>query len=186
MGYDIGSTHIPVLVALGLTRPIHRVLELGAGWYSTPTFLNRKVFPQLKQLVSVEDNFVWRETVSNAHRSDKRLIMTEEIPQLLTSSYDLIFVDNATDLSVRAATIRRVAEETCNVLVVIHDAEDVNYIPEIARFENHHTIKTYQKWTAIASNGRIEGPGIFASLIESYCGLLTPTDIDGWLEVLSR
>ena len=119
MGYDIGSTHIPVLVALGLTRPIHRVLELGAGLYSTPTFLNRKVFPQLEQLVSVEDDLNWQLKVQRGC-PDTRLMISGTIPSL-TDPYDLIFVDNSTDLKVRAATIRRVAEETRDGLVRVHD-----------------------------------------------------------------
>ena len=104
----------------------------------------------------------------------------------LTDPYDLIFVDNSTDLKVRAATIRRVAEETRDVLVVIHDAEDVNYIPEIERFEWHETINTYTKWTALASNGSVQcSPEIPTWKIERNLHL-APTDIDGWLEVLSR
>ena len=184
MSYDIGSTHIPVLVALGLTRPIRRVLELGAGWYSTPTFLNRKVFPQLEQLVSVEDDLNWQLKVQRGC-PDTRLMISGTIPSL-TDPYDLIFVDNSTDLKVRAATIRRVAEETRDVLVVIHDAEDVNYIPEIERFEWHETINTYTKWTALASNGSVQcSPEIPTWKIERNLHL-APTDIDGWLEVLSR
>ena len=181
MSHDIGSTHIPVLVALGLTRPIRRVLELGAGLYSTPTFLNRKVFPTLENLVSFEDNPEWAMKVSNAC-SDERLTLVSEFPNL-EKPYDLIFVDNATDLSIRAATIRKVCDEVRDTLVVIHDAEDVNYIPEINRFEWDVTIKTYAKWTALAFNGGIDPVTVTFRKIESNLHL-APTDIDGWLEVL--
>ena len=180
MSHDIGSTHIPVLVSLGLTRHIERVLELGAGLYSTPTFLNRKVFPTLESLISFEDNPEWTIKVSKACIDD-RLTLVSEFPDL-EKSYDLIFVDNATDLSVRAATIRKVCDEVRDTLVVIHDAEDVNYIPEINRFEWHHTIRTYEKWTAIAFNGSVR-PVTVPYIIENNPHL-EPTDIDGWLEVL--
>ncbi len=185
MSYDIGSTHIPVLIALGLSRPIRHVLELGAGLYSTPTFLDWRVFPRLEQLVSFEDNQEWRNRVA-LKCPDDRLLITDEFPNL-EKQYDLIFVDNATDLAVRAATIRKVCDETRDVLVVIHDAEDVNYIPEINRFEWHQTIKTYNKWTALAFNGRVDG--VFDSsmrLLIEHNSHLAPTDINGWFEVLSR
>ena len=181
MSHDIGSTHIPVLVSLGLTRHIERVLELGAGLYSTPTFLNRKVFPTLESLISFEDSPEWAMKVSNAC-SDERLTLVSEFPNL-EKPYDLIFVDNATDLSVRAATIRKVCDEVRDTLVVIHDANDVNYIPEIERFEWNKTIKTYEKWTAVAVNGNAGHIPNIRPAIESNLHL-APTDIDGWLEVL--
>jgi hypothetical protein len=181
MNYDIGSTHIPVLVSLGRTREIRSVLELGAGMYSTPLFLNRNVFPHLESLVSFEDNPEWVKKVLNVC-VDERLILVSDFPNL-EKRYDLIFVDNSIHLHVRAATIRKVCDEVHDTLVVIHDAEDVNYIPEIDRFQWHKTIKTYEKWTAVAVNGNAGDIPNIRPAIENNLHL-DPTDVDGWLEVL--
>lgn len=183
MNYDIGSTHIPILIAVGLKYPIKTVLELGTGYYSTPTFLNREVFPDLEELISYEDDPKWRYIAMETYK-DVRMHLVEELPSP-THPYDLIFVDNSQSGVTRAQTIRRVAEEATTSLCVIHDAEDVNYIPEICRFKQTMTIKTYDKWTALATNNlELYLCSIDPKMIIEQNLHLYPTDVRGWLEVL--
>src|SRR5687768_6424216 len=94
---DIYATHLPTLRLLGSALKIKAVLELGAGLYSTPTFLDRTAFPHLERLVSHEPLDEWRDAVGAQVGGDARLLLTampinEVIPQRGTG-YDLIFID---------------------------------------------------------------------------------------------
>jgi hypothetical protein len=182
MKFDAGSTHIPLLVGLGSILPIRKVLELGAGHFSTPTFLNCAVFHQLEMLTSYEDIPEWQDEVRDNY-GESRLNLVEVIPSL-KELYDLIFVDNSHHGDVRAATIKRVAEESSGVLVVLHDAQIAQYIPEIERFQKSTTVKTYTHWTALASNGMDTPLPDFTGIVERNLHL-EPTDIEGWLKVFS-
>lgn len=184
MSYDRGSTHIPILIAVARIQAIRTVLELGTGWYSTPTFLNRKVFPALETLVSVEDNPKWYLAAKAAHERDPRFELTDTLPASFAHHYDLIFVDNSDSHITRANTIHRVAEESSGSLVVIHDAEDHSYVPQIELFEKHVTVQAYSKWTAVAGNNIMlpySNPS-YVDMIEKNQHL-EPTDINGWMEI---
>src|SRR5439155_25567212 len=41
------ATHLPILVGLSQSLKVKRVLELGSGMYSTLTFLDSNLFPEL-------------------------------------------------------------------------------------------------------------------------------------------
>src|SRR5688572_6204366 len=111
--HDPYSTHLSVLHALGAALRIEQVLELGAGYYSTPMFLNRKYFPHLKTLVSDEPNNEWREKVRRQIGSDRRWMLvsmpTEGVIADL-SWYDLIFIDSGETEADRVPVIEAVAK----------------------------------------------------------------------------
>ena len=70
------ATHVPVLIGLAAIRPVERVLEFGCGHYSTKTFLKRSIFPNLKELQSVENDADWAETIREAVKDDARSVVT--------------------------------------------------------------------------------------------------------------
>lgn len=183
MSYDIGSTHIPILIAIARIMRVRTVLELGTGWYSTPTFLNREVFPDLEIMISVEDNPKWYEA-AQVHNLDPRFKLSSVLPISFKDKWDLIFVDNSDSHIVRAQTIRRVAEESSRSLVVVHDAEDPTYIPEIQRFQQYVTVRAYSKWTAVAGNNITlpQSDLSYVDVIEKNQHL-EPTDVKGWQEI---
>ena len=162
--------------------PICSVLELGAGLFSTPTFLNRRVFPKLERIVSVEDDPNWAAQVQQAN-GDNRLTVIKNLPAI-DSKFDLLFVDNSQSEFVRKDTIRKVVQESEGSIVVVHDAEYQEYWSEVVHFEKFLRIETYEKWTAIGHNrGRFKIPDI-SGIITSHLDL-APTDIDGWLKVFN-
>jgi hypothetical protein len=57
MASDPYASHLGLLTRIG--PGITQVLELGAGQYSTPLFLDRAVYPDLKRLVSIEPDRKW-------------------------------------------------------------------------------------------------------------------------------
>src|SRR2546430_4650839 len=66
------ATHIPVLVAIARVWRIDSVLELGSGHYSSRTFLDRSCFPDLKRLVSWENDRNWFEDMKPVIGTDPR------------------------------------------------------------------------------------------------------------------
>ena len=50
------GSHIPILIGLGIFIKPKNVLELGAGLSSTPVFLNKSCYPDLKRFTSVEND----------------------------------------------------------------------------------------------------------------------------------
>lgn len=124
------SSHMPILIGLGLIMTPRRVLELGSGTISTPAFLDPALFPSLECLDSVEDDPDWGEMVSRhigPHRN-LQLHHVASVPEWAAtadlSRYDLLFIDDSKTSELREQTIRhvlaRVAPET---VVVIHDFE---------------------------------------------------------------
>lgn len=66
-------SHVPALIALGRAMPVRTVLELGAGMISTPLFLDRRAFPILERLDSLESDATWWRCVAEAYGIDARL-----------------------------------------------------------------------------------------------------------------
>lgn len=143
---ELVGTHIPVLLAVAQVWPVTTVLELGAGLISSPTFLDRRVFPDLQRLESWENQRMWwaqvKAAVDHDPRADVRLFddiwLSLPLRDADLAQYDLIFIDDGRDLAERAATIREVAPRVSEqTLVVVHDFENVAYqeaLGELQRF----------------------------------------------------
>jgi predicted O-methyltransferase YrrM len=119
---DPYSSHLLLLRSLLRTARPERVLEFGAGLYSTPCFLER---PELKRIVSVEADPEWRKKVAH-HCDDSRLVLRPD-KRVLPDAFDLIFIDDGGSAAERLDTIRFVLSQT-HPTTVIHDAE----VPEYA------------------------------------------------------
>src|ERR1700752_5425053 len=108
------ATHVPVLIGLSKIGPIKSVLELGSGKYSTLTFLNREVFPDLEVLDSFETDPDWAERVRELVKLDKRATMhvvdgpmVEAVGRIDLDVYDLVFVDDSSTSVDRATTKKK-------------------------------------------------------------------------------
>lgn len=127
---ELYSSHMPILIGLGLIVTPRRMLELGSGTISTPAFLDPVLFPTIECLDSVEDDPDWGETVRRhiGPHQKLRLHQVASVPKWAATAdlsvYDLIFIDDSKSIELREQTIRhvlaRVAPET---VVVIHDFE---------------------------------------------------------------
>jgi len=145
-------THLPFLTRLG--PGVRTVLELGAGKYSTSLFLNRDIYPDLTQLVSVEHVREWIELLPQ----DSRLmtIIVEDpavnvLPHLAPIKFDLVFVDNS-PCEYREKAILWLKQHTHRTRVVIHDFEYDAYRAAAAGFTYTEEDRSLTPWTAMVWN----------------------------------
>jgi predicted O-methyltransferase YrrM len=148
---DPYASHLGLLTRIG--PGITQVLELGAGQYSTPLFLNRAVYPDLERLVTIEPVIEWALTLKPEPRLT--IVITsmppvEILSDLITVPFDLFFVDNH-PAEEREAVIKWLAH-TGGVRVVIHDFEETRYQRAAMNFYHTEIDKTATPWTALCSN----------------------------------
>jgi hypothetical protein len=137
-------THLPVLLALARWLPVRQVLEFGCGDFSTMTFLNRRLFPSVERVVSVENDPVWAEKILAKAAGDPRLDLrvisgpvAASVGTIELDEFDLIFVDDSVVEVERARTIAAVAAaKSARPVVAIHDFEDVRYQRAAREFRN--------------------------------------------------
>lgn len=189
------ATHVPVLIGVAGLRKIERVLELGCGNYSTKTFLNRSVFPHLKELQSIDNDAAWGERISDAVKHDSRCrvsIVTGPISEAVSTldleTFDLIFADDSTTADQRAATITALsALHPQNPWTLIHDYEVGDYQRASSNFRHKFTFNAYKPETGLVFNFKNERQTDLRQLnqrLKANCSQLEPDDIAGWLRVL--
>lgn len=139
---DYGS-HLPVLRTLLAQHQPKQVLEFGAGLHSTPAFLSRS---ELVRLVSVEPDREWRQIVATECR-DTRLVLRTEL-DVEPTDFDLVFIDDGTNLNHRLQTIRRVLGPN-HPLTVIHDADVPEYLTAIEELAMHYKVVPTDPSTAV-------------------------------------
>ena len=143
MALDPYASHLPILRSvLALIKP-EKVLEFGAGFHSTPCFLER---PELKRLISVEADPGWRKQVAE-HCADDRLVLRPD-KRVVPAAFDLIFIDDGQNATERLDTIRFVLSQT-HPPVVIHDAEVPQYATAIKELATMHSIYPTKPETAV-------------------------------------
>ena len=129
------TTHLPVLLAAARQRRVRRILELGSGTYSTPTFLDRNYFPDVEKVDAIENDASWSEKAQAAAGNDPRLAIrtisgavAAVVDTLDVGTYDLALVDDSATALERTATLSRVAAQRPKAtLVVVHDFETEEY-----------------------------------------------------------
>jgi len=157
---DAYLTHMPVLLALGRSLEVKRVLELGCGRFSTLTFMDRDHFPVLERLDSVENDKDWAAQVVALSGDDGRLNMhvvegavAESLSGFDLDTYDLIFIDDALTRDERVRTIRTVgAALPKHAIVVIHDYDMLVYRKAARCFRHRYRFTALYPNTGIAWN----------------------------------
>lgn len=190
------ASHLPILVGLASLMPVRLVLELGAGHYSTPTFLDRGAFPKLEKLCSVEDDPVWVDKMSEVVREDARVDlvtvakpMSEAVAKFQAGTYDLVLVDDSTGQDERAETIRRVADDSTGstALVMIHDYEWELYQEAAAQFRRRFQFTALVPNTGVVWNKapvRFRQLKRLNALIEAHSRRTKPQDLQEWVRIL--
>ena len=124
------ASHMPVLKAMCAYLHARRVLELGAGIYSSTAFLETA---DLEKLVSVENDPAWaRRATTNDPRHELILVngaIADHIPPL--EGFDLVFIDDSVAAEDRVRTIQAVLGQA-HPPVILHDAENVAYAAVVA------------------------------------------------------
>lgn len=181
---DHGS-HLPILIGIGTKARIRRVLEMGSGSFSTPLFLNRGVFPDLVELVSVERDPEWTQKTLSSSAGDTRITLTPDEP-VDRSKFDLIFIDSAHGVE-RVEALKQLAAQTAITgLVVIHDSEVPLYREQFNLFPNCLDITAYDPSTAVLWHGHATNESIRAMLrdidtvVNRYADC-PPDDVAAWL-----
>jgi hypothetical protein len=190
-------THLPVLLALRLLRPVKRVLELGAGEYSTLAFLDRQCFPELERLVSFENDSQWAERVQQMAQGDNRLclklksgLMAKAVAEEKLHQYDTIFLDDSRCVAERCQTIQTVAAmRPEQAVIVIHDFEVLDYREAALPFRRTYRFSGINPSVGVAWNGNQLSKRHLKPLnarlrelpLEAY-----PSDPRGWMAWLSR
>jgi hypothetical protein len=184
------STHVPILMALASIREIRSVLELGCGYYSTLTFLNRSAFPHLERLQSIENDTSWAEIIQASAQDDQRWALklvdggiADAVTHLDLEAYDLILIDDSKSSAQRAATIRAVAAcEPQRPWIVIHDYEVDEYRDAASGFKHRYRFKTYNPQTGLVCNQSAEVKRLGRILTENK--QLEPDDLERWIQIL--
>jgi Methyltransferase domain len=190
------ATHVPILIALGRLFKIERVLELGCGQFSTHTFLQTKVFPDLKGLHSVDNDPLWIEKIALMVRDDPRAqvaFVEEPLASFVNAigfeSYDLVFIDNSMVYEERAQTIKSVvAKYSPGNLLVVHDFEQEIYqramcgVPYQFKFEAL-TPSTGIGWNELSVDiARLKE---IDTTIKKYALKIEMEDLEGWANKLN-
>lgn len=143
------ATHLNLLRALG--PGIKTVVELGAGEFSTPLFLDRVYYPDLIELVTVEQNREW--VKDNGDPRHKIAIVEEPIEPFLAlvgwHTVNLVFVDNSTYGERRCDTLRWLSRHIGNTLVVVHDFDVPSYAEAAKDFDCILIDDRQKPWTAL-------------------------------------
>ena len=190
------ATHLPVLVGIARLFSIRKVLELGCGKYSTPTFLDRNIFPDLEILHSIETESGWADQIAASVKADPRATVTSvskpmsaAVSGIRFEDYDLVFIDDSATYEERAETIRSVAQQSTQAkLTVIHDYECALYQEAAAAFANRfaftalvpHTGLVWNKFSVEAGNLRA-----LNRLIKKHARRIPPEDTSNWINLVN-
>jgi hypothetical protein len=150
MVWGVSASHIPVLTLLGQQYNIEKVLEIGSGELSTPLFLNKKIYPRLETLISVEDNSVWVDKIKSLVQKDDRIEFRPTVPAALYD-YDLIFVDGPQDKEKRIKTIHYITREIISPIIVIHDMDVKDYAKAVNKIFYSFNFSAISPWTTVFS-----------------------------------
>lgn len=184
------ASHLPTLLAVGrLAQPAH-VLELGCGRFSTASFLDRRYFPSVASLHSVEDNASWAKDVENRLKDDPRLHLQsvasveEFVRNSDISAYDLILIDDSSTPEQRARTIRQVLKKASrHSVIVVHDIEQPEYWPVVPEDALVFNLSALYPTTGVIGSGRIERGDLMRAVRRTRLWSFVPPN---WLAVWSR
>jgi len=191
------ATHVPILVGVGCSLRIAKVLEFGAGFYSTLTFLNRSAFPDITSVCSIESDLDWISRVYAAAKNDPRLRI-RHVPEPIESvlaeldpaEYDLVLVDSSTEAPRRAALIRQLARRpTGTCLVVVHDFEIDLYKQAAKGFLKFVDYSAFNPCTGILWHAKRDGEKRLKDIrgiISHHAKTLAPDDIESWATVFHK
>lgn len=176
---DPYSTHMPVLAACMETVQ-GKVVECGAGLYSTPLLLAMSRFMGVK-LISWEEDKQWAEELTKRfrglHKVKHSLDIAGELKKM-TQVPDIVFFDNGAfricPLRVRGEGMRLMFARGAR-LVIAHDTEPV---------EKRRQAYGYDKAFACAKY-RVDWPGVYGGDYNAspWTSVLSNVDDLSWLRV---
>lgn len=189
------ASHLPILIGVGGMLQVRTVLELGCGTFSTPTFLNRRFFPELEELSSLETDRAWIEKTVELINNDPRWTPTvvdgsvaNAVADVDFERYDLVMVDDSHTYAERARTIEAIAaRKPASGLYLIHDFESILYQHAARPFLERFTFDALSPNTGANWNHRTISVPALVQLnkkIRTFAQNLKPTNVNAWYSVL--
>lgn len=145
------STHIPALAAVMQIAPLGPVIELGAGFYSTP-LLHALSAARNHDMVTLESNEDYIDRLAN-FRTNRHLICHVKswdfAPFFDVGNYAVAFIDH--ELNRRKADGERLRHVP---VLVFHDTNNAAYglEPLLASFKYRFDYKKLSPWTTVVSD----------------------------------
>lgn len=175
---------------------VRSVLELGCGHYSTLTFLNRDVFPDLQSLDSYETDPLWAATIRASTDADSRStlnlvdgLIADSLAQTDLEAYDLILVDDSVNANDRTKTIRMLVDRRPRrPLVVLHDFEVPAYAKVAKSFRRCYPFRVFNPETGVLWEDQPRNRKAFKQIetvLRQHARKLQPDDIPGWVEAFA-
>jgi predicted O-methyltransferase YrrM len=188
------TTHLPILMGLGLTLPVKRLLELGCGRHSTLMFLDKTIYANLEKLDSLENDRAWADTILALAGQDPKLTLTvvdgamsSVLPQYDFSQYDLVFIDDSKSIPERVATMRQVVRlYSTNNIIVAHDFEQTAYQDALSEIPNKYIFTSLVPNTAVLwKDAQVDLLMLehIHALLEKYSRTLSPESKANWRKV---
>ena len=154
--YGLGRTHEPLLAAVVAVAERGPVLELGAGYASTP-LLHTICAAQGRRLLTVDSNPEWIEKFSSLRSDDHHLVTLDtwdKLPDLAHAfaegSWAVVFIDHA-PAERRIVDLVYFANKT--EFLVVHDTEHslYGYEPVLTTFPYRADYRRMVPWTSVLS-----------------------------------
>jgi hypothetical protein len=192
------ATHVPILVGVGCSLRIAKILEFGAGLYSTLTFLNRTAFRDVTSVSTIESDLDWISKIRVAAKDDPRLSITYApepiesiLPELDLACYDLVLVDSSTVAERRAELIRQLSRQSAGAgLIVVHDFEIDLYRRAAKGFAHRLDYSSFNPCTGVLWHAKRDGQKRtlrnIRRVISRHAEVLAPDDVDSWAAVFRK
>jgi hypothetical protein len=188
------ATHIPVLVGVSSACQPQRIVEFGSGDFSTLTFLDQAVFPNVLRVESYENNLYWMQRMQAKLAGNPRAVchffggrMRDAVSRADLSAVDLIFVDDSPSGWERAHTIKELAQvHPERAMTIVHDYDLPAIRVACRMFEHRFAFTTFTPQTCAVWNGnphrKLLLEGVTRKLQENVARL-SVTDARGWFMV---
>jgi len=191
------ATHLPIIIGIAKLRAVRTVLELGSGYYSTVTFLNKDAFPHLQLLHSYETDEEWLQSIKNEVSDDRRVSMAlvaNEMADVVSSidieEYDLILVDDSTSAERRAKTIAALVERRPKrPCVVIHDFEVPAYRAAAGSALTQYRFRTYNPETGVLWHKTSDVGDVCKRLrviLNQHATNVSADDVQAWIRIFNK
>ena len=193
------GSHIPILIGLGILKKPNKVLELGAGLASTPVFLNKSCYPDLKQFTSIENDLNWFEKLKTGpgFRGSANILyysgrIADYVRQNTIFPYDIILIDDSYETRDRVETIQAVFNSPLSdfAIILIHDFETREYQEAGREWPYRYSFVSYTPNVGILWKNEnsmdLNTLRSIYKILERYKWDYSIYDIDKWVEVFER
>lgn len=118
--YDPWSTHLPALAA-AVSKYGKRVLEIGAGWYSTPL-----LYAMSNHVLTLESDGLWASKFSGISNGHMVIVpnLVAAAKELTGGCWDVVFIDCEGNQYRRQCAELFINERCC---IVAHDTQEAHW-----------------------------------------------------------